>query len=278
MRRLTEGFGAQVEAQRAEEVAAVFALDAPTESVEPVDPLAGRGNLSSDGTMLRVRGEGYKEVKLTVLSECTVASGPGEAESRVRLHRHSCQAGLWDADTLGRYQYVEGLRRGLEGCEALSSVNDAAAWIRRVTATNYPQAVQIVDWWHAAQRVWETAQALHGEGTEAARAWAQRHQETLWQGDAAGVAEALESEAGREAVRKLQGYLRGNAERMDYASYRREGYPIGSGTVESAGKNYVQHRMKRSGPGWNRPTGQAMLSALSELHSGRFDLAWEQCA
>ena len=278
VRRLTEGFGAQVEARRAGEVEAAFALEGPADPVELVEPVEERGNLSSDGTMLRVRGEGYKEVKLTVLSECTVTPGEGDADPRVRLHKHSCQAGLWDADTLGRYQYVEGLRRGLGSCEELTSVNDAAAWIGRVTGENYPQAVQIVDWGHAAQRVWAAAQALHGEGSEAAREWAQRHQATLWQGSAVAVAEALAPDAHQEAVRTLQGYLRGNAERMHYAAYRCQGYPIGSGTVESAGKNYVQHRMKRSGPGWNRPTGQAMLSALSELHSGRFDLAWEQCA
>jgi hypothetical protein len=78
----------------------------------------------------------------------------------VRLCGHSCQAGLWDADTLGRYQYGEGLRRRVEECQQLSSVNDAAAWIQRITAENYPQAIQVVDWSHGMGHLWQVAHAV----------------------------------------------------------------------------------------------------------------------
>ena len=52
---------------------------------------------------------------------------------------------------------------------------------------------------------------------------------------------------------------------MRYDEFRAEGYPIGSGTVESGMNTVVHHRMKRPGRGWERSNGQAMLAGLSEL-------------
>ena len=78
-----------------------------------------------------------------------------------------------------------------------------------------------------------------------------------------------------DEVHQAPGYFRRNRKRMRYDLFRTLGYPIGSGTVESAAKNVVKHRLRRPGPGWNRDCSQSMLAALSELHSERFDWAWD---
>lgn len=291
VRRVTEGFGEQVRSGRAAEVAQVYALTpgagAPSAALpQVVQPLEGTVNLSSDGTMIRIRGEGWKEVKLTVLSQVLACleqspadAAEGEAQAAVRLCQHSCQAGLWEADTLGRYQYTEGLRRGLHEGQRLSSVNDGAAWIERITAENYPQAVQIVDWTHAKGHLSQVAQEVFGENSPAGTSWVAAQKKVLWPGGALQVAEAIGAlPAPAEVVRQAQGYFQSNHHRMQYAQYRAAGYPTGSGTVESGGLNYVQYRLKRPGPGWNRNKAQSMLAALSELHSNRLDLAWKQFA
>ncbi|NLX43926.1 MAG: hypothetical protein GXY79_10665 [Chloroflexi bacterium] len=281
VRRLTEGFGQGVAEKRQAEVAGAYDLragEAPGLTV--VDALDGQGNVSTDGVMMLVCEEGWKEVKLTVWSQCAASEDP---ERRVQLSRHSCQAGLWDADTMARYQYVEGLRCGAPACARLGSVNDAAAWILRcshrwITADNFPQAALIVDWPHAQGRVWQVAHSLFGEGTEAARRWAETQVERLWQGRRAEIIAALADFPHSAEARRARAYFTQHLGHMDYGRYRDQGYPIGSGTVESGCKNCVQRRMKRSGRGWGRDTGQAMLSALSELHSDRFDRVWQACA
>lgn len=292
VRRITEAWGERVAEVRAAEVEKVFSppkevLPDEAPVIEPVQPVGERGNISTDGHMILVRGEGWKEVKLSVLSAVDVrpAQERPASESRraqdpwVRLYGHSCQAGLWDADTLGRYQYGEGLRRGLEHCQQLSSVNDAAAWIERVTAENFPQAIRIVDWSHATTHLWQVAHAAFGEGTPRSQEWTMMQEEVLWQGRAADVAQAIGAlSATAHEVAAGQGYFLAHQEQMHYDQYRAAGYPIGSGTVESGGKNYVQRRMKRPGRGWNRHFAQGMLAVLSEMHSNRFDYAWERCA
>ena len=76
-------------------------------------------------------------------------------------------------------------------------------------------------------------------------------------------------------IRNSPSYFETRKPKMDYARFRQEGYPIGSGTVESGINTVAHHRMKRQGRGWKRPLAQAMLAALGELHSDRFQLAWQ---
>ena len=169
VRTITEGWGAECEAKRVAEAALVNAPaqrgEAPAASrLTPVAPLTGHANISSDGAKLLIRSEGWKEVKMTAISAVTVTAAgeraaAGERPSRrdcdplVELTRHSYQAGLWEVEDFARQQYAEGVRRGIEQCTTLSSVNDGALWIERATRENFPAAVQVIDWSHAEERL-----------------------------------------------------------------------------------------------------------------------------
>jgi hypothetical protein len=151
-----------------------------------------------------------------------------------------------------RWQYTEDLRRGLPNCHRLSSVNEGAPWIERITQANFPQAVQIVDWAHAAQRIHAVAEQVWGAQTQTAECWAQTQLDRLWAGQATAVAETLAALPHPQAAASA-GYFAHNAQRMRYADFRAQGLPIGSGSVESAGKTVIQHRRKCPGRGWVRP-------------------------
>jgi hypothetical protein len=290
LRLLTEGWGGQVEAQRVEEAEATFAATqkgerADRETVAAMDPIAGQANLSTDGGMILVRAEGWKEVKLSVISavvQCPGSSNPvaETKEPEVRLERHSYQAGLWDADTMGQHQFLEGLRRRI-GNRLLSSANDGALWIERITTTNYPQVALILDWGHADERLWKVAKAAFGEGTPRAKYWAETNLERLWLGQSHLVLADLRALDWAnilcsDDIRQSPAYFQSRLAQIDYPAFRQAGYPIGSGTVESAVNTVVHHRMKRQGRGWKRDNAQAMLAALSELHSHRFSLTWSR--
>jgi hypothetical protein len=256
-----------------------------------VRPISGQANLSTDGGMVLIRDEAWKEVKLTTISAVEVRPAverpekEGVASRRaedplVKLKEHSYQAGVWDADTMALHQYAEGLRRGIDHCQRLSSVNDGAPWIERITDLNFPEAVQIVDWPHAKGKLWKVGKAVFGEQSPEGKEWVEERLGHLWEGQVTKVEAALEvlgldQERWPDEVRQAPGYFEGNRKRMRYNEFRAEGYPIGSGTVESGINTVIHHRMKRPGRGWERSNGQAMLAGLSELHSGRFDQVWK---
>jgi hypothetical protein len=299
--RIATGAG-QVLARRqeveADRVMAPAPRDEPpgTRRVAEDRPIAGQGNISTDGTIIRLRNEGWKEAKLSAISEVKImpAKGPSALpnpseqrpsrranEPTVKLSQHSYVAGLWEAEEFAKYQYTEGLRRGLDRVAQLTSVNDGALWIGKMTFTNFPKAVQIVDWAHASSRLHTVAQSVLGEGSERARHWVQARLDELWSGQVEAVVDALDrlhldQEKWPDVVRQAPGYFETNAERMRYDRFRAQAFPIGSGTVESGVKTVVQLRLRRPGRGWKRPYARAMLALLSEYHSDRFDQAWSR--
>ena len=296
LRRITEGWGQRVEEQQQEaaERASLPAQRGETPQsrrIVEVNPITGQANVSTDGGMMLIREEGWKEVKLVTFSEVEIkpaAERPAKENGAsrraedpfVQLKEHSYQAGLWDADTMALYQYAEGLRRGIDRCERLSSVNDGAPWIERITDLNFPEAVQIVDWSHAKGKIWKVSKAVFGEESAEGREWVEDRLDHLWSGKVRKVESALEeldlsSKRWPDEVRQAPGYFAGNRKRMRYDEFRAKGYPIGSGTVESGINSVVHHRLKRPGRGWERSNGEAMLAGLSELHSGRFEQAWQ---
>jgi len=299
VRRITEEMGRHVHDLRKAEAERAMALPAPGESprdrrVEEYNPVFGQANISTDGAMVLTREWRWKAVKGAAMSHVEglgagVSTGKAakrgkgrrEGEPEVILSQHSYVIGLWEADQFLPYQYAEGLRRGLERVKRLTAVSDGSPWIERVTMTNFPQAVQVVDWSHAKERLWTVAKAVYGEGSAEAALWAEAREGELWQGQVEEVVKALEKLSTErpelpEIVRQSVGYFAGNKERMRYQRFRMAGYPIGSGTIESAVKNVVHRRMKRPGQGWKWENVNPMLAALCELHSGRFEHAWQQ--
>ena len=288
LRRVTEGWGSQVEERRKGEAEQVYAEKTPLPAEQVVqvqEPIQNQANVSSDGGMILLRKEGWKEVKMSVFSEVKVdqvaptASEP-RPEPQLTLQQHSYQAGLWDADEMGQHQYLEGVRRQVALCQRLGSVNDGALWIDRITATNFPQAVRVIDWGHASERLWKASNAAFGEGTPRAKTWAEQQEELLWHGRTGEVVAALfgldwDRITCLDDIRQSPAYFETRQSKMVYDYFRLAGYPIGSGSVESGINTVVHHRMKRQGQGWARQHAQPMLAAFSELHSGRFQTAWK---
>ena len=300
VRRVTQTFGREVRARQTSEAARAAEIG-PFETYPQErwmalhTPIKEAGNVSSDGTMILIREEGWKEVKMAVFSQIATLpprhpdrrkaqrTGARKQEDVVRLSAHSYCGGLWDADTLGRYQYAEGLRRGFDRLSKASSVNDGARWIARITDINFPAAQLIIDWSHSAEHLWAVGNAVYGEGAAAATHWVEQRKTELWEGKVEAVVHALQAldldVAGYpDGVSQAPDYFATRVAMMRYPDFRAAGYPVGSGTVESAARNVVQPRMRRPGRGWQRDNADAMLAGLGELHSGRLQWAWDRAA
>lgn len=290
MRQVTQEWGKAVNEKREEEATAVFDDNqSPTEVVEAVMPIETQASVSTDGGFVHIRGEGWKEAKLVTISsvrpkkETEKGTHPDGRrykpyEPQMMLTKHSYQAGLWDANEMGRHQYLEGVRRGIPTCPKVSSPNDGAQWINRITAENFPNATQIIDWFHAAEKMWHIGKQTISDKQRRAD-WVGKRLDDLWMGRLSAVNTALEKVDSAVAIdpddiEMSIGYFQRQQGRMKYHQYRIAGYPIGSGSVESGINNVVHHRMKRQGRGWQRDNVNPMLAALSELHSGRFEQTW----
>jgi hypothetical protein len=282
--RLALEYGGQIVDQQAVEAEATVKPPERDEEVCSARQIAPPDSevmaASFDGCMIHLCEEGWKEVKLVAISAVeTVVNQERDEEKEVRLTRHSYRAGLWDAKTFAKQQWAEGCRRGLERALQIVAVADGAHWIWLIIAMCYAPCIEIIDWWHAVEKLWAIANTRLGEGEAGTSSWVERQKSWLWAGKLRTVLAEIRrlcppGQPIDETSWAVIHYIFSNRRRMDYQRYRQLGCPVGSGTVESACKVVVEGRMKQAGMRWSRPGAQAMLALRSVLFSERWDTVW----
>ena len=234
---------------------------------------------SMDGAMVNIRGEGWKEVKTVSISAVEGVRDEQTGEIEIHLEKHSYRSGLWDAKTFAKHQWAEGCRRGLERAKQVVSVNDGAAWIWLIVQMCWAPCVEVLDWWHLVEKLWEAASVLFGNDQASSKTWVETLKSHLWHGRRRQVIHAIRQLCPRgqplpEKVRLAVAYIFNHRSRIRYDLFRQLGYPLGSGTVEAACKLVMQERMKQAGMRWSRDGAQAMLALRSTLLSDRWDDVW----
>jgi len=171
-------------------------------------------------------------------------------------------------------------RRGLDTIVQPVVLGDGAKWIWRIADEKFPQATQIVDYYHACQHVHDLSHTLKRVLDDPPQ-WAADLVERLDQGDTDAIAQAVEAldlparapDLIPDATREI-GYFADNHQRMQYDHFKKKGYFIGSGTVESACNTVVAQRAKQAGMHWTIK-GLDPIIALRVLHlSRRTGLIW----
>lgn len=147
-------------------------------------------------------------------------------------------------------------------------VCDGAKWIWRLIERYFPHAFQILDWYHAEERLEKVANDIFNP--HQASTWLDEIRSEMWEGNTQFVISACDNLSTKsEIAAKAATYFRNNAHRMHYDRYRKLGYMIGSGTIESGCKQIVTHRLKRSGAQWNVEgailTAKARAAFLSDF-------------
>jgi hypothetical protein len=235
--------------------------------------------LSVDGAMIPLVGGEWAEVKTLVLGEVP-APAQEKVKGDVQTKRHSYFSRLTDAQTFQRQTLVETHKRGVENAESVVAVTDGAEWIQKFINHHRHDALRILDFPHAAERLNAIAQIIWGEASEKATAWFKEQRHRLKQEGPEPVLETIRlliagHEASSDLVSHLR-YLEKRVEHMRYPQFLAAGWPIGDGAVESANKLVVEARLKGSGMHWARHNVDPMLALRNIVCNDRWDQAWSQ--
>jgi hypothetical protein len=214
---------------------------------------------SMDGVQVPV-GEEWRELK--IISWYQVAEVYGQERHKAQeIHYHSEIASVQD---FGPLVWATGLRHRVDKAKELIFVCDGAAWIWKLVERYYPDAIQIIDWYHACEYFTPIADAVFSQETER-KNWLQKVKDYLWEGNVEKVIKACQTFTqhglAAEAAQRAITYFTNNAHRMKYADYRAKGYWIGSGTVESACKQIAAARLKIAGARWTLSGANATAKA-----------------
>jgi hypothetical protein len=185
-----------------------------------------------------------------------------------------------DAETFGHRLWREFESRGIDGTCLLQILGDGAPWIWNLAEMYFPGVPQLLDFYHAAEHLHQTAEALWPAGI--ASSWWHRRLDQLKNGELGNFFAALKLIAKRRQTSdpdlspsRLLQYFETNRERLGYALALPRNLPIGSGVVESAARHIVQQRLKQSGMRWSLPGAQAVLNLRTRHRSGQFEQYWE---
>jgi hypothetical protein len=261
------------------EDAALAEVERTREAVGPVDPAPGTLVVELDGVMARYR-DGWHEVKVgavggvvggttTALSYVAAREGPDRFGPRLvaeAARRGALDVVGWDGPLRGR---------GLARLRRVVVLGDGARWIWQLAAEHFGDRVEIVDYYHASQHLWDVARALHPDDPAAVAAWARPLARRLRDEGSAPVLGALAATTApsgtpaADTLRRERAFFRANAHRMAYPSFKAQGFPIGSGAVESAARHVIQLRMKRPGMRWADPGGRAIAALRATIRSQR---------
>ena len=184
------------------------------------------------------------------------------------------------AEEFGRRLYVEAFQRGFSRAQKKVVIGDGAEWIWNIAQDHFPGAIQIVDLYHARQRLWSLVRKLYPNHEAEQKAWIRIHQNRLLdKGKIERLVESIrsihsDSAEVTEEIRIQADYFEKNAERMRYPKFRRQHLFVGSGVIEAGCKNVIGSRFKQSGMFWTVQGANAILALRCCELNGRFEEYW----
>lgn len=269
VRRLTEGAGAAQVAIEERDLARLEAELPPAPAGAPVQ------QVSADGAMVPLTGGEWAEVRTAAVGALDLGGDGKEA----RAHDLHYFSRLCSAHDFIRQAALPLHQCGIGAAETVVAVVDGAEWLQEFIDAHCPAAVRILDLPHAVGYLAKVAQAAFGTGTREASVWLDTWAPTLKTQDPAVVLAAIRAlpmpDDDAEAVRaQVLTYLTKRRQQIAYATFAAQGYPLGSGMVESANKLVVEARLKGSGMHWARQNVTPMLALRGVVCSGRWEAAW----
>lgn len=251
---------------------------------EPVDQLY----IQADGAMVPIRGEekiDYKENKLgVVFSGADIEKKISKnGKERVTIHNKRFVSSVGEGvEKFKKMLFNTAKKRGLLNAKVVIFLSDGAVWLRNLRAEYFPNAIQILDWYHAIEHLWTAAHKLFGENNKSkCENWIEPLKELLWNGKILEVIDTIKIQAvnrkqNQTPLWELYHYFNTNKEFMQYDKFREKDYYIGSGVIESANKYIVANRLKQAGMRWSKIQANAMIWLRCKYFEDIWETFWDQ--
>jgi hypothetical protein len=246
-----------------------------------------RGSMPMEKKEVEREGDIYREIKVGAVFDATKGRERSQLAQGVFVDTPlsiNYVAQRTTAEAFGSHLYALAKACGIERAKQVVMLGDGARWIWNIAAEQFPQAIQIVDIWHAREHAWKVAHAVFGKGNLQGATWAKHACDLLTQGHIEMLVQIIEhlptiaSEPGASrSVPEIEAdYFRSNAERMRYPTFRAQGMQIGSGVAEAACKTVVSTRAKRAGMRWTPDGLDAVLALRIAVLNKTYGLFWDR--
>lgn len=211
-----------------------------------------------DGSMLCMRGESrWREMKLArIFNRNQVVD--------IQENRRQIAASVYVSHLGGVDPFFVKLERHLVPYKKKIIIGDGAAWIWKWAEDNYPGATQILDYYHAKEKLVLLAKYQFANEKER-KDWILHQCDYLLKGQVQTVLKNIRSlramtEQSKQTKQLVIRYYTEHEDRMMYQQYKEQGLMVGSGPIEAAHRSVLQQRMKLSGQRWSEKGAQAIAN------------------
>ncbi len=265
-RRQTQAIGASAEAVQNEQAKEIEKQEAALRGEVSSTLENQKQVISSDGAYISLRDKVYAEVKTVTLGEVKEHSKRSRQRpaQEVKMTNITYFSRMTESQTFTELAAGEIARRGFFQVKQVAAVSDGAEWIQTFFGAHRLDAVRILDFYHASQYLNDIATIVRNAGTALPESWLydQLH-ELKHQGPNKVLEEIdrlLREHQHLEELKQKVNYLQKRREMMQYPIFQKDGWPIGSGSVESANTHVVQSRMCGAGMHWEPRSVNPMLA------------------
>jgi hypothetical protein len=180
---------------------------------------------------------------------------------------------IGDLNEFHKLMFSMALRNGYGLYKKTVIISDGATWIREMKNVFFPDAQQILDYWHLCENVSNFAKAAFAQNEKDYKPWVDKACVLLKKSKSGEALEMIKSLTKKQLSRtthNLAQYIENNIDNIDYQSYMAKGYFIGSGAKESSNRYVVQRRVKLPGMRWNLESILNVITLMAKLKSNRW--------
>ena len=231
--------------------------------------------IEADGATVNTRskdesGTSWKENKLGIVFSTdniyNWTNHKGERQSQINKREYIAFIG--SVSEFKKHLFYCALKNGYGKYEKTIFLGDGATWIRNMCEELFPDAQQILDFYHLCENVNTYAKHIFGAEASLYSEWANRMCTLLRSSQWDVVLDDLSKRKNpANCPIDLYGYIANNVANIDYKRYIKEDFYIGSGAIESGNKSVLQLRLKQAGMRWNVQTAQSILTLRTKYKS-----------
>lgn len=231
-------------------------------------------NIMADGSMLSIKteeGTCWKENKLGIVFKDNNKLKKLNGKNIITEKEYVSYLG--DSETFKKMLFKAAIDNGYGTTKNIVFVADGAKWLWNMCDELFPDAVQILDYYHLSENVYKYANHLFPNDKTKMKNWAKTCLKEIEEGNVDAIIEQLPDDNYNYHldIPNLKGYLINNKNRINYNEYKEQGYNIGSGSIESANKKVIQQRLKQPGMHWSNKGCQSIASLRTKYCSNQWD-------
>ena len=232
--------------------------------------------ISCDGSMVNTisqdkAGSTWREMKLGLvyLDRNTIHRKDGK--SIITEKEYVSHFGV--AEQFKKLLFAAAIDMGYGTIKEIVFIRDGAHWIWNMCAEIFPDAVQILDYYHLSENVYSFAKYLYPNDSQKINIYANEMLDKIKGGAIEEVLNILLDMKAKDlptGVPNLKAYLTNNRHRIKYSEFEKKGYQIGSGAIESGNKAVIKQRLNQPGMRWSLVGGQYIAALRAKSASAQW--------